>query len=81
MCVCVRGLWVRLISWLDRRRQGSADRYDPGGQQDDDEDDDEDDDHYDHHQFDVLPPVRSSHFLGRLLEVLSLGWGHKSIDD
>lgn len=67
-------MWVRL--WLaggtNYRRRGAIDRDDSGGQQDDDEDND-DDDHYDEHdQLDVLPPVGASHFLRRLLEVLSL---------
>lgn len=49
-----------------------TDRDDSGGQQDDDEDNDEDHHHDDHDQLDVLPPVGASHFLRRLLEVLSL---------
>lgn len=65
-------LWLWLDGGIDYRRQGSTDRDDPSGQQDDNEDDDEHDHHNDHDQLDVLPPVRASHFLRRLLEVLSL---------
>lgn len=63
---------LRLGGGDDYRRQRGTDRDDSGGQQDDDEDDDEDDYHDDHDQLDVLPPVGASHFLRRLLEVLSL---------
>ena len=69
MCVC---LWTSLGGGRDYRRHRGAGGDDSGGQQDDDEDDDEDDHHDDHDQLDVLPPVGASHFLRRLLEVLSL---------
>lgn len=66
MCVC---LWV--VGGSDYRRHRGAGGDDSGGQQDDDEDDDEDDHHDDHDQLDILPPVGASHFLRRLLKVLS----------
>ena len=68
-CVC---LWVRLGGGSDYRRQGGTGGDDSGSQQDDDEDNDEDDHNDQHDQLDVLPPVRASHLLRRLLKVLSL---------
>lgn len=72
VCMYVHCLCLWFHGGIDYRRQGGTGGDDSGGQQDDDEDDDEDDHHDDHDQLDVLPPVRTSHFLRRLLEVLSL---------
>lgn len=70
--ICTSRVCLWLWGGRDYRRHGGAGGDDSGGQQDDDEDDDEDDHHDDHDQLDVLPPEGASHFLRRLLEMLSL---------